>query len=68
MFPPIVELQVTLSREEERHRTGHGGNAQQMPEPADRRGTRSESDRILARAVYLAGVSRWATAGGDQSH
>jgi hypothetical protein len=44
--PTIVELQVTLSLEEERHRTGHGGNGRQKPEPAGRRGPRSGSDRL----------------------
>jgi hypothetical protein len=51
-------MKVTLSREEKRHRTGHRGNRRQRPEPACRRGRRSESDRILARAMRLEGVSR----------
>ncbi len=38
----------------------------QRPEPAGRRGTGSESDRLLARAVRLAGVSRSVLADGDQ--
>jgi hypothetical protein len=67
-FLLIVELQVTLSLEEERHCTVHGGNARQRPEPACRRGTRSESDRLLARAMRLAGVSRSAIAVGDQNY
>lgn len=35
------------------------------PKPADRRGPRSESDRILARAMRLEGESRSAAAVGD---
>ena len=55
---------MTLSQEEEeeRHRTDHRGNMRQRPEPADRRGISSESDRTLARAVCLAEASRSATA------
>lgn len=58
---------MTLSREEERHRTIHRGNRRQRPEQACRRGSRSECDRMLARAVRLADESRWAYAGGDQT-
>lgn len=42
----LCEMKVTLSREEERHRTGHRGNVRQRPELAGRRGSRSGSDRI----------------------
>jgi hypothetical protein len=34
----LCEMKVTLSRKEERHRTGHRGNMRQRPEPADRKG------------------------------
>jgi len=59
---------VTLSREEERHRTVHRGNRRQRPEPAGRRGISSGSDRLLARTMHLAGVSWSAIAGGDQNY
>jgi hypothetical protein len=59
---------VTLSLEEERHRTVHGGNGRQRLEPACWRGTRSESDRLLARALRLAGGSRSAIAVGDENY
>ena len=42
----LCEMKVTLSREEERHGTVHRGNRRQRPEPADRRGISSESDRF----------------------
>ena len=64
----LCEMKVILSREEERHRTVHRGNRRQRPKPADRRGPRSESDGSQARTMRLAGESRSAVAGGDQSH
>ena len=64
----LCDVKVTLSREEERHRPVHRRNRRQRPEPTDRREPRNMSDRLLARAVRLAGMSRSAVAGGGQTH
>lgn len=42
----LCEMTVTLSRQEERHRTGHGGKRRQRLKPAGLRGPRRGSDRL----------------------
>ena len=57
-------MKLALSREEESHRTVHGGHVREGLLPACGRGTRGGSDRGAARAVRLEGASRSARAVG----
>jgi hypothetical protein len=65
-FSPMFYQIGASSWEEENHCAIHRGNRRRRPELAGWRGSRNGSDRILARAVRLTGVSRLATADGDQ--
>lgn len=60
----LREKKMTVSREAERHRTVHRGNATQRPELADRRVMISKRDRLLVRGMRLAGESGSASAVG----
>src|SRR5262249_17648537 len=58
LFPPLFEMKLALSGEEESQCTFQGGDRTERPSPACRRGTSSGSEQKLARAVRLAGASR----------